>query len=63
MIEIYVRLATMAHDRAGQADRGATLVEYTLLLAFIVLVCLLAVQFLGNQTSSNLTSTGSSMFG
>ena len=43
-------------------ERGASLVEYALLLAFIVLVCLAAMAFLGTQTSANITENSSSLF-
>ena len=42
-------------------QEGQTLVEYALILAFIALVALLAVTFLGNQISSFFTSVGSSL--
>ena len=63
MLEIYVRFITAMRDRQLQPERGASIVEYTLLLAFIVIVCLIAVQFLGHQTSSQFDNTGSSLFG
>jgi Flp pilus assembly pilin Flp len=44
-------------------DRGASLVEYAMLLAFIVLVCLAAMTFLGAQTSTGITESSSSLFG
>lgn len=43
-------------------DRGASLVEYALLLALIAMVCFLAVQYLGDTTSAGLNETGSSAF-
>jgi len=44
-------------------ERGASLVEYALLLALIALVCVTAVQFLGNATGASLDRSGSSIFG
>jgi Flp pilus assembly pilin Flp len=44
-------------------DCGASLVEYAMLLAFIVLVCLAAMTFLGTQTSTGITESSSSLFG
>lgn len=44
-------------------EAGNNLVEYTLLLALIVLVCFLAVGFLGNTTSSQFESIGGSLGG
>jgi Flp pilus assembly pilin Flp len=42
-------------------ERGASLVEYALLVALIALVCLVAVQFLGSATGSELEDAGSSV--
>ncbi len=47
-------------DGVGDDD-GNNLVEYTLLMALIVLVCFLAVSFLGNATSSQFSSAGGSV--
>jgi pilus assembly protein Flp/PilA len=43
-------------------ERGASLVEYALLVAFIALVCIGAVAFLGTQTSTNITNNSNSLF-
>jgi pilus assembly protein Flp/PilA len=43
-------------------DRGASLVEYARLVAFIAIVCVGAMAFLGTQTSTGLSRNGSSMF-
>jgi len=40
-------------------DRGASLVEYALLVAFIMVVCALAVGVLGNTVNGNYSSTAS----
>ncbi len=37
-------------------DRGASLVEYALLLALIAVVCILAISALGGKASSNFSS-------
>lgn len=39
-------------------DRGASLVEYALLLALIAVVCIGAVSFLGHSASSKYSSFG-----
>lgn len=58
------RLAvTWSSWSARRTDRGASLVEYALLLALIALVCVSAVQFLGNSTGGSLDRSGSSLFG
>ncbi len=43
-------------------ERGASLVEYALLVALIAMVCVLAVTFLGTATSSEYDSNTSSLF-
>lgn len=40
-------------------DRGASLVEYALLVAFILVVCVLAVAALGTTINSGYSSAGS----
>ncbi len=47
---------------ARRLERGASLVEYALLLALIALVCVSALQFLGDSTAGNLDRSGSSLF-
>lgn len=44
---------------AKRGDRGASLVEYALLVALIAVVCAVAVTFLGQKASSSYSSTGS----
>jgi len=42
-------------------DRGASLVEYALLVALIAVVCITAVVFFGEQTSDKFSSVSSSV--
>lgn len=44
-----------------KTDRGASLVEYALLVALIAVVCLVAVTFLGGNASKKFSSVGSSL--
>lgn len=44
-------------------ERGASLVEYGLLLAMIALVCVAALGFLGGNLSGNYSSNTTSLFG
>lgn len=44
-------------------ERGASLVEYALLVALIALVCVAAVTFLGRTVSSQYSSIGSGVAG
>ncbi|MBV8305774.1 MAG: Flp family type IVb pilin [Acidimicrobiia bacterium] len=40
-------------------ERGASLVEYALLVGLIAIVCLVAIAFLGSSTSGKFSSVGS----
>ena len=44
----------------GRDDRGASLVEYALLLALIAVVCVVAVSFLGDSTNTGISKGASS---
>jgi len=50
------------HGPARPDERGASLVEYSLVLAFIAIACVLALSFLGSQTSTGIRTNTSSMF-
>jgi pilus assembly protein Flp/PilA len=43
------------------SERGASLVEYALLLALIAVICIVALQFLGEKASENFNSVGTSI--
>ena len=43
------------------SERGASLVEYTLLVSLIALVCFGAVTFLGREVSDSISSAGTSL--
>jgi Flp pilus assembly pilin Flp len=45
----------------GGRDRGATMVEYALMLAMIAMVCVGAVQFFGGATGGSLSRSNSVM--
>jgi pilus assembly protein Flp/PilA len=47
------------HD--DRDDRGASLVEYALLVALIAVVCILAIAFLGTNASAKFSNVGSSI--
>lgn len=44
-----------------KTDRGASLVEYALLVALIAVVCILAITFLGESASSKFSTVGSAV--
>ena len=45
--------------RFGRDERGASLVEYALLVALIAVVCIAAIAFLGRSASSRFSTVGS----
>jgi pilus assembly protein Flp/PilA len=56
MIDIsFIRAWLTAHHD----DRGASLVEYALLVALIALVCIVAITALGSTTSSQYSEVSS----
>ena len=61
MITTYDFLATWIRARFGDTERGASLVEYALLVALIAVVCIVAITFLGNSASSKFNTVGSSL--
>ena len=46
---------------SGKSERGASLVEYALLVALIAVVCIIAITFLGKSANSKFSSVGSSL--
>jgi pilus assembly protein Flp/PilA len=57
----YEFLATWLLARFGDDERGASLVEYALLVALIAVVCIVAITFLGTSASSKFNQVGSSL--
>ena len=60
MITSYEFLATWLRARFDE-ERGASLVEYALLVALIAVVCIAAVTLLGNNASSKFSSVAGSI--
>lgn len=56
MCRAYCRTAIRA--RIGD-ERGASFVEYALLLALVAIVCVAAVTVFGNETSDSFSSSAS----
>jgi pilus assembly protein Flp/PilA len=54
-------LGAYLRARFGRDERGASLVEYALLVALIAVVCIVAVTLLGNNASGKFSSVGSSL--
>lgn len=47
----------------AKTDRGASLVEYALLVALIAVVAIVAITFLGSAASEKFSNVGSSLEG
>ena len=60
MMTSYEFLATWLRARFDD-EKGASLVEYALLVALIAIVCIVAIQFLGTAASSKFDSVGQSI--
>ena len=60
MITSYEFLATWLRAHLND-ERGASLVEYALLVALIAVVCIAAVTLLGTAASSKFQSVGNSI--
>jgi Flp pilus assembly pilin Flp len=50
------------HKVIGREEEGASLVEYAFLLVLVLVVALVAMQFVGNATANSINSSGSSLF-
>ena len=61
MLNTYEFIASYMRARFGDDERGASLVEYALLVALIAVVCIVAVTFLGKSASSKFSGIGSSI--
>ena len=61
MLSTYDFIASYMRARFGDTERGASLVEYALLVALIAVVCIVAVTFLGTSASSKFNKVGSSI--
>ena len=54
-------VASYVRARFGDTEKGASLVEYALLVALIAVVCIVAVTFIGKSGSKKLNDVGSSI--
>ena len=61
MLTSYEHIAAYLRARFGDTERGASLVEYALLVALIAVVCIAAISFLGNAASSKFSSVGTAI--
>ena len=54
-------VAPYLRARFANDERGASLVEYALLVALIAVVCIVAVTLLGQNASAKFSAVGSSI--
>ncbi len=54
--------ALLVLQRLRSADRGASLVEYALLVGLIALIAVVSVRYLGSSLESNYSLSDSSLF-
>lgn len=53
--------APYVRARFGRDERGASLVEYALLVALIAVVCIVAITILGENANSKFDDVGSAI--
>ena len=63
MLTTYEFIASYMRARFGDDERGASLVEYALLVALIAVVCIVAVTTLGTNASKKFSTVGNSIGG
>jgi pilus assembly protein Flp/PilA len=54
-------IASFMRARFGRTERGASLVEYVLLVSLIAVVCIAAISFLGSNAKDKFSSVGSAV--
>ena len=59
----YDFIASYVRARFGDTEKGASLVEYALLVALIAVVCIAAVTFLGSSGAEKFSTVGDSIAG
>ena len=60
LVTVWQRFTTFVRAKV-QSERGASLVEYALLVALIAVVCIVAITFLGQKASSTFSGVGASI--
>jgi len=61
VVDLWSPFATWMRARLGASERGASLVEYALLVALIAVVCIVAVSLLGKNASKKFSSVASAV--
>jgi len=60
-MDIYKTFAPYLRARFGNSERGASLVEYALLLALIAVVCIVAVGLIGTKANDRFSTIAGSL--
>ena len=56
------RADTQDQERAAQeARRGVTAMEYLMMVSLIIVVCLIAIGYLGSNNNANMSSSATSI--
>ena len=55
--------ASWMRARFADSDRGATMVEYALMVALIAVVCIAAVSLIGTNANTKFSAVGNSIGG
>jgi len=65
LMENWQRFCLFLNARYGteEGERGASLVEYALLVALIAVVCIVAISVLGTNASKQFSTVGSAVGG
>ena len=61
LLALWEQFAVVLRGRMGHSQRGASLVEYALLVALIAVVCIIAVSLLGRNASKKFSTVGSAI--
>ncbi len=59
--DAFMSAGKLVSRRAARTERGASLVEYALLVGLIAIVCIGAVTVLGSNSSSKFSKVGSAI--
>lgn len=54
-------LATYLRAKFGESERGASLVEYALLVALIAVICIVGITLIGSNANSTFNEVGSKL--
>ncbi len=60
-IDVSMRFFSQFYRLGGRTERGASLVEYSLLIAMIALVCFGAVTYVGQALPGSMSTVGASL--